>query len=357
MPLGIVIAVGGVSDAELSEAAQVVVEEGMMAPTRFALVYPADISGGDLPRLVDARLGPGSEILVTADTPGGPACLVKGPVHGQRIVLAHGGEGSSVEVRGSDTSIAMDRETKTAVWSDATDSEAVAAILGAYGYVPDIEATAARHVATKHPLVQRASDLQFVRMLARRNGAGFWITCDPLGVETAHFRRPVTTAPASLMLGINQEKPSVTEVEIEWDVETPSTAIARGIEPAARSVLTGDAMQSPLSPLGPETLDQLRPGPHSVHIAPPADDAGDLAARAEGALIEAGWFVRARCRTSVEAAGGVVRAHSVVALSGAGSRHSGGYYVAGVRHVIDAEAHRMELTLVRNAWGSNGTGP
>jgi hypothetical protein len=192
-------------------------------------------------------------------------------------------------------------------------------------------------------------------MLARRNGASFWVRSDALGVETAYVRRPDTAQAPAQTLTINQDNPSVTEIEIEWNVEAPTSAVVRGVDPAAKSVLTGDAVASPLAPLGTEALDTLGTVPRSMHIAPPTDDSGDLAARAEGALIEAGWFVRARCRTSVAALGSIVRPHTVVTLAGAGSRHSGNYYVAGVRHVIDAEAHRMELTLIRNAWGSDGT--
>ena len=46
-----------------------------------------------------------------------------------------------------------------------------------------------------------------------------------------------------------------------------------------------------------------------------------------------------------------MRAHTVVELQGAGIRHSGKYFVGGVRHTIDADRHRMELELLRNAWG------
>jgi len=353
MPLGIVISVGGTPDAELSEAAQVVVEEGMMAPARFQLVYSEDIDGaGDLPHLSDARLGPGSDIMVVAGAPDGPQCLIKGPVHGQRIVLAHGGEGSSVEVRGSDTSITLDRESKTEVWAEGPDSMAVQAILQRqYSASIDVEKTHSEYQDSKHALAQCATDFDFVTMLARRNGANFWITCNELGIETAHFKRPDTAQDAAYTLTINQDPPTVTEVEIEWDTEAPVSAVLRGIDPASKSVLNGDVAQSPLSPLGNKALSAVAAGASSIHIAPPADSAGNLKSRGESALIDAGWFVHARCNTSVEALGGIVRPHTVVTLAGAGSRHSGDYYVANVRHEIDAEAHRMNLTLIRNAWG------
>jgi len=50
---------------------------------------------------------------------------------------------------------------------------------------------------------QRASDLDFVRRLARRNGFLFWVDCDKTGTETAHFRRPNLGGKSVLNLDIN----------------------------------------------------------------------------------------------------------------------------------------------------------
>ena len=68
-------------------------------------------------------------------------------------------------------------------------------------------------------------------------------------------------------------------------------------------------------------------------------------------IIEASWFIRATCQTSLDRLASVVRAHSVVEIQGAGKRHSGKYFVSAVRHTIDPAMHRMDLELVRNAWG------
>jgi hypothetical protein len=87
-------------------------------------------------------------------------------------------------------------------------------------------------------------------------------------------------------------------------------------------------------------------------VVAPVDDSGDLHARGEGALIESDWFVRATCQTSVHAMHAIVRANTIVNLRGVGKRHSGKYYVASVRHIIDATAHNMEIELIRNGWGN-----
>ena len=97
--------------------------------------------------------------------------------------------------------------------------------------------------------------------------------------------------------------------------------------------------------------------PQTIHLAPPTDDSGAHQARAEAALREAQWFINATCRTSLhQLCSKIIRSHTLVDIQGAGSRHSGKYYVTGVKHLIGPVAHIMEVELARNAWGSAGEG-
>jgi phage protein D len=352
MGLGIAIAVGGSPDQELAGAVWVEVHERMGEMTTYRIRYDIDISEGDLPMLVDGRTDAGSELSVIAPVDGKNNYLVKGPVTGQQVHLEHGGAGSFVEVSGSDTSIAMDRETKTTLWSDVTDSDAVTAIVAQYGYVPDVDSTDAGHYETKHTMVQRDTDLQFVRRLARRNGFIFWITCDELGIETAHFKRPPVDGGAEGELIINLESNNLSTLDINWDSERPTSVVAAQLDLNDKSDIDGDVSKSPLRSLGDKALDEIATETRSIHIAAAVDGSGDLQSRGEGALIEAGWFIHATCQTTIFALKSLVRAHTVINLRGAGSRFSGKYFVAGVRHTIDAAEHRMDVELIRNGWGA-----
>ncbi len=350
MGLGISIAVDGTPQAELAEAALVEVEEKMGQATVFRLHYAADISEGDLPLLVDDRLAAGSEISVLVPTDGGQQCLVKGPVTGQRIHLQHGGAGSTLVVLGSDSSITMDREAKSQVWAGLSDSDAVTAILGNYGYTPDVAATSAGHFEEKHTLIQRSTDFYFVRQLAQRNGFLFWVTSDASGIETAHFKRPPLDGSSNTELIINLDSPGIQQLDIEWDVERPTGVETLQLDLNAKTDIDGGVSVLPLTLLGDKGLTDINGDTRSRYLTAPSDDAGDLVSRSEGALIESSWFIRAKCQTSFNVLRRLVRAHTVVNVRGAGSRHSGNYFVASVRHLIDAVAHNMEIELIRNAW-------
>jgi len=353
MDVSLAIKVGGSADQSLAgDAASVEVHERMGEPTTFKLRYQVDIDSGDLPRLADGRIDPGSELQILALLDGQADCLVHGFVHGQQIRLLHGGAGSYVDVMGSDSSIKMDREVKQAVWTDQRDSDAVRSIVGTYGFDADIEDTDAKHLEKKHALVQHDSDLRFVRRLARRNGCLFWLSADPLGKLTAHFRRPPVGGSTAAKLVINLDSPTMNTVDLAWEVERPTSTEIAQLDLSDKGVLDGAATQSPLASLGDKSLADLTGDTRSAHVVAPADDAGDLKRRSEGTLIEAGWFIRATGETSANSLGKVLHAHSVVELHGAGKRHTGKYFVAGVRHLLDAATYRMEFELLRNAWGA-----
>lgn len=353
MGLGVTIAPGAAPpDPELAEATAVVVEERLGEQTRYAIRYAADTRDGEPDRVADPRLDPGKDLMIVAGAPPGE-CLVLGPVLGHRIELRHGGAGSVLEVRGADSTARMDRSSVARAWSGVTDSDAALQILASYGYVADVESTPSRHTEDGHTLLQRGTDLAFVRGLARRNGFHFWVRATPLGVETAHFRRVALDRAPDLRIEINRDPPDTLALEIEWDIERPTGVEARQLDPVTKSVVDGRVDRSPLRALGRDGLRHLA-GERTLHLAAPADDAGDLRARAEGVLAESDWFVRARCETSAETLGAIARPGMLAEVVGAGSRHSGTYLVAAVTHAIDDVAHRMTIELWRNAWGGTG---
>jgi len=352
MPLGVAVAVDGTVDDSLAAATWVEVHERLGRPAVYRLRFEFEATAGDFGQLVDDRLSAGSELSVLVPGVSGNECLVAGPVGAQRVHFEHGGAGSYVEVRGSDTSITMDREARSAIWSDLTDSDAVTSVVASYGLTPDVESTSAGHYESKHTLVQRESDLSFVRRLARRNGFAFWVSSDATGISTAHFRKPPTSGPAAVTLTINKEPPHLRSLDLSWDAERPTSVEGVQVDLNTKADLDGAMAESPLDALGSDDLAAITGDTRSMFLAAPVDDAGDLRARSAGALTESYFFVRATGETTRERLGRPIRAHTVLELQGAGSRHSGAYLVAGVRHTIDAGSHRMEIELLRNAWGA-----
>jgi len=352
MARGVAIRVNGAPDETATSATAVEVSESVGQPTYFTLEYPFDITDGDFSLLKEGKLGPGSDLGVFVSSADATDCLAKGPVYGQKIHFSHGGAGSTLRVEGGDSLIKLDRENKAVAWANLTDSSAVSSILSQAGLVSDIENTQPGHFESKHTLIQRETDLSFIRRLARRNGFHFWITCDETGTETAHFKRPELNGQAAcdLVINLSDPRPNVTSLDITWDVERPTQTDANELDLNSKSDITGTVQASPLTALGGVGFSQIAVDPRTTHISAPVDDSGDLQARSEGALIDASFFLRATGSTTVSALGKVLRSHTLVNLRGAGSRHSGLWFCSSVRHSIDADEHRMNFELIRNGW-------
>jgi hypothetical protein len=354
MGLGIAINVNGTPNQTVASAASVEVIERIGRPVQYRLEYRFDISAGDFPLLKDGNLGPGSEISILVPNEEVTECLVKGPVCGQHINFVQGGAGSSLTVLGADSTIKMDRENKAVAWNNLTDSDAVSAIVSQAGLVPDVESTQAGHFELKHTLVQRETDLAFIRRLARRNGNLFWVTCDQAGVETAHFKRPPLDSPAAcdLIVNLNEPTSTVKGLEISWASERPTSANLAELDLNNKNAISGAISRSPLTTLGGTALVDIVSEPRVIHFATPVDDNGDLNARGEGALIDASFFLQASGATSLSRLHKVLHAHSVVNLKGVGSRHSGLWFCSSVRHSINETGHFMDFELIRNGWAN-----
>ncbi|MFC8095401.1 phage late control D family protein [Streptomyces sp. NPDC057301] len=343
----------GARDDELTAEAVIEVDQRFGEPTVFTLDLPLTVRGGDLPLLTDPRVGPGGELAVVAAAGGQRICLVWGPVTGQRITLVHGGTGSRLTVHGADASLAMAREDRAEVWADGSDSGAVATLAARYGFTADVAATATVRAETGHALVQREPDLALVRRLARRNGYCAWLTSAEQGTHTLHFRPPpVDQAPAA-ELSINTDPPSVESLEITWDTERPAAGAAAQLDPRSKKLLEGRVAQSPLAVLGARPYAEIAADAarRTAWLPVTADDAADLHGRLTAEVAANSFFARATGTTTDRLAGGILRAPSVVRLRGAGSRHSGPWLCARVRHRIDETAHTMQFELVRNGWG------
>ncbi len=353
MGLGANILVNGTAAEDLMATGVVQyieIFERLGETTYYNMHFCVDIANDDIAMLSDPRLSPGGMLTITVQNDTVVDCLVQGPVFSHEIVLKNGGHGSTLMVKGGDSTIKMDREFKSVVY-EGTDNTAVNTIVSSYGLTPDVTATNANHEEAKHSLVQRCSDLQFVKMLARRNGFKFWITVDSTGVETAHFKRPSLDGEAAAELKINRPDFNVNEMTLSWDALRPSKAQGLQLDLANKSNIVGSVTTAPQTALGSTTQQAFATDLVTIDLSAPVDDSGDLTARLEAAMVEANFFVQASLKTSVQQLHKVLRPATLVTVTGAGSQHSGKYLVGAVHHRIDESAHTMEIELMRNAIG------
>jgi len=361
MGLDILICVDDVPNEQLTQqVSSVEVNESMDQNTTYKLNFMIDVCDGDIAGPVEEDTSPGKMLSIQAKVNDSLVCLVKGPVTQQQAHLQHGGAGSWLHIEGEDTAHTMDHTTNFQLSDSASDSDIVSTIISRNSQmIADVEATPdSMHTEENHSHVQRETDLSLIRSLARRNGFHFWITYSLQGLATGHFRpRNLQGEPAAVLI-VNHESNNIDSLQISADPRVPSQTEGKQLDLRTKSEIGGTVTLDD-TPLGANGLAQVTSAnPQSMHLAPTVDDSGAMQARSRAALREAQWFVHATCQTSLHRLSNVVRHHTIVEVQGAGSKHSGKYYVTGVKHTIDATSHNMDLELARNAWGneSGGTG-
>lgn len=314
---------------------------------------------GELAPLGEPGLAPGAPVaLVVRAGEREPQCVFDGFAQAQRIHLEPGLAGAHVDLLARDASWLLDRDEHARAWPGATDGAIANALFDEHGCVPDprnLDHDSPRHEEATGLLMQRSTDWQLLRSLARRSGKLLMIRGGGAPDErTGVFALPdLTAAPVATLAPNRRDAANIGAIDIEWDIARPTSVAARQIlftdtDPAGASVEAGD---SGLAALDERGLAALSATPGTAMLTTPAGTADALTLRAEGALREAGWFVRVTGSADASTLGHVLRVGEVVELEGVGSIHSGKYLVWSVRHEIDAAAHLMRFTLVRNALG------
>jgi len=270
---------------------------------------------------------------------------------------------STLEVWGQDASWLMTLEEKAREWVDVTDADVANTLFGEYGMTPAPENTdddSPSHTEDGHSLMQRASDIQFLRMLARRNGKLCRVVCaDQPGQRTGYFAKPTLDGDPVVTLVLNDtDNWTVNALDIEIDA---SRATAVRASQALFSDDSADGVNADTSDSGLTLLDErgladFTGKSMTVMLTAPVDDGGELKLRAQSLLREAAWFVKCEGEADVAKLGAVLRVGTVVQINGIGGLHSGKYYVWSVRHTISADAHKMKFVLVRNAVGPAPSG-
>lgn len=352
---------GTAADDDLQNAlSSVDVEENADLPGAIQLNLAISRSAtADLTFVNDAGLQPFANIAIIATPEDKPdECIFDGYVLSHKLHLETGITNSSLQIWGQDASWLMNLEEKTREWVDVTDASVANTIFNEYGFTPasnNTEDDSPSHTEDGHSLMQRGSDIQFLRNLARRNGKLCRVACTTTpGQRTGYFASPKLDNDSVLTLTLNDpEAWTVRALDFDWDVTRPSAVKASQslLSDNNEDGVSGDTNDSELPLLDARSLADFAGKPMTVLLTAPVDDAGELQFRAKSLLRESGWFVRCEGEADVSRLNAVLRVGTVVQIEGVGSLNSGKYYVWSVRHTITADSHKMKFTLVRNAVG------
>jgi hypothetical protein len=351
---------GAPAPAALYDAIQFLeVEENADRPDALLMRLPVNrTSGGDLQYVGDGTFEPNMNVTLLI-TPAGkdPQCIFDGYVLSWHLHLDRTSGASTIEVWAEDASWLMSVGDTVREWSGMTDGEVANEIFSTYGFTPadgNTDDDSPQHDPDQRSLIQRGTDLQFLRGLARRNGKLCRVACtDTPGVRTGYFITPAVDGdPAATLSLVDPETWSVDSLEFDWDVMRPTEVEASQVplDDDSEDGVAGNSTDSGLGPLDERDYPTYA-GQSATLLLTATADAPELTLRTAATLREASWFVRCRGETTVDRLGTALRVGMVVTIEGAGSLHSGSWFVWSVRHQVTVDVVKLQFTLLRNAMG------
>jgi hypothetical protein len=349
------------------------VEMELSRPTRFALRFEDDICEGKHEIADSDVFGKNTKVGLFVQLDAAVECLVFGPIAKIRSSSMLGGPGSWVEFHGEDRRIEMGRAGVQATYAGRS-SLAVAGILRAYGFTPDVQDTLIEYDKQKNQLTQSSADLAFVEDVARRNNMEFWIsyeaTASPAGgvaklTETANLRTsPERSQPGDVpkiatlipeggkVLRVNSPAgkcPNVTKFDARINFEKPTAASGFVMSGTKEKEVVAQIV-SDATLVDPGRVVPVD-GVKREAIAPPQITKDEAFLAQDAIVTEQSWFVEVDCSATLEQLDFIVRPHQIVRVENAGPGLSGAYQVMKATHVVTSTDHFMDFTIRANGLG------
>ena len=276
----------------------------------------------------------------------------------------------NIEVSGMDTSILMSLEEKITTWKNMADSDIVQQILSNYGVQVQVDSTPTVHQENDTTIVQRGTDIQFVRDLAQRNGMEFYFETDKeSGKVIAYFRAPQLTGTPQPDLAIQfEEESNLRSFSARLSGQRPLNVKTQQLDVKANSPNTAQSNDTQLTKLGDKDANTLIGGPleslvipkeaqaQMLVLGPPTSDATELHTLVQAVRDEASWLIVAQGEINSDAYQRVLRPHRLVLVKGAGTPYNGKYYVTSVVHELrGVGSYLQRFEVRRNACDPDGS--
>jgi hypothetical protein len=348
--------------AALAEALRSIeVEENADGPDAMTITLPVTrTQSGDLSYVDDGTFEPYTPVSVVVTADRSSQCVFDGYALSWRLHLNRASTDSSLTIWAHDASWLMNINDVVREWPGLTDGEVANSIFDSYGFSPageNLVGDSPAHLPEQHTLFQRATDLQFLHGLARRNGKICRVSCaEKPGDRTGYFIRPfLAPVPVATITLVDPDTWNADALDVDWDVMRPTQVLAGQASFTSPESAPATVTSSGVPVLGTRDLRTYAARGSTMRLTATGDPP-ELPQRAAGVLAESGWFASCRGEADLERLGTVLRAGTIVAVDGAGQAHSGNWLVWRVNHLITSDSCRARFTLVRNAIGSLSAG-
>lgn len=333
---------------------EVELDEDLAAMFRLRIALP-QLPDGTWGLLDDARLSLWKPVTISAGFESGIEELITGYITHLHPEFGQDPSGCSLEIWGLDGSVLMNREQKLKAWADKKDSDIAREILSGYRFAATIEDTEVVHEEAVSTIVQRETDMQFLRRLALRNGYECYVEG-----TTGYFRSPqLDASPQPLLAAHFGDETNLTHFSAEVNALAPANVAMSQIDRLNKEVLDASAEASLETSLGRTDAQAVLgagvdPGKVFVGMNV-ATGSAEMTALCQGLFHRGQWFVTAQGTVAANLYGHVLKPRRTVMIKGVGETYSGLYYVSRVTHVLGVDGYTQTFVAKRNALQLTGT--
>ncbi len=262
---------------------------------------------------------------------------------------------SYLEVSGMDASVLMDREEKLKSWPNRKDSDIASEIFSDYGLTPEVEDTEVIHDEAVSTIIQRESDIKFLKRLAQRNGYECFVQN-----STGYFQRPLLNeSPQPVLAAHFGNETNLSFFQAEVNTLSPTIVEMSQIDSMTKEIRSvtidsmeqrqlGQTLSSELIPSGVEpTRRYVR---HAV-----AASQQEMEYLCQALYDEAEWLLEGEGKIISNLYQNVLSARGLVTIKGVGRTYSGTYYVTNVRHIFSQDGYTQHFKVRKNALSPDGT--
>lgn len=301
-----------------------------------------------------------TRVILIATMGGFPNVIMDGIVTNQEFTPSSDPGQSTLTITGSDLSVLMDVIEVIRPYPAMNDTAQVSLVLASYlafGITPIVIPSIFSIFISPTQRIesQTATDLQYIRGLADRNGYVFYVDPGPLpGQSIAYFGPDIRIPVPQPALSINMDaETNVESLSFSLDGLAKEILIATLMDPFTEKVVIAlplpnvSVFQPPLG---------LRPTPpakvrftKNIASMEPEEAVQTLVGR----LIKGANAITASGTLDVLRYGHVLRSRLLVGVRGAGLAYDGLYYVDSVTHDIKRGEYKQSFQLSRDGLISN----
>ncbi len=258
-------------------------------------------------------------------------------------------ESVTLEIWGMDKSVLLDREEKLKAWPSVKDSDIANQIFSEYQLTPVVTDTTLVHDEEVSTIIQRETDMQFLKRLALRNGYECYVQGD-----FGYFQPPNIDAasPQPVLSAHFGHETTLNFINLNVNALSPSNVAMFQVNRMSKETIdvsVESTQQTELGGMNAESLLGMNIPPARNYVARNcASDDPEMTALCQGLFHSAEWFVTAEAEVRATLYAHVLLPRATVTVKGIGETHSGVYYVSHVTHMFGPGGYIQRIKLKRN---------